>query len=114
MKKEFIQEALTKLRACRTYSEIKDVRELFKSSSELIYYLSYLIQPSLSAKQAYEKEIIEMEAQGKSHASAETHAKAGENYKKYKYLDALYGLLLEQVKLTKKFGQLLNDEQKNV
>lgn len=90
-----------------------DLHTIFLSAEMIISCLSYLISPIADKEQKYRQLIVARMVDGDSHASAESKAKASDEYKEWRKYAALYDLGHEQIMLLKKFREDLQIERLN-
>lgn len=96
---------LGEIERAKNYSALPAPHELFISAETIISGLATLIDPVLTLESEYRKELVAYMENGDSAAKAEAKAKAGENYRKWKKLQAIMELGEHQINLIKKFKE---------
>lgn len=94
----------------RTYRTITQADDLFFDAEALISSLAYLTGPKAELEQTYRKKVVHYISTGESVAKAEALAKASDEYKWYKKIEAIYQLGEEQIKILKRFKEDLAQE----
>src|SRR5436190_11278482 len=88
------------------FSETQQIGEIFLSAETIISGLAYLLSAKLEAEQAYRIKRQSHINEGMTAAAAEAHAKATNEYIRWRKLEGVYDLGEQQIQLLKKFGPL--------
>ena len=93
------------------WTEPYNPTELFKICDKLQAYQIYFLAPKIEAEQKFRELVGQLEAGGKSHASAENYAKTSPEYRDYKFIEGVCKMIESKIALVKKFSVLLQEEQ---
>jgi len=104
-----LQEELTR---AKDYSQAGDFNSLFLGAETINAALAYLTDALIRYEQAYRLTILKFQEKGDSHAKAENKAKTLVEYQRYRKLSLIYERGEEQIKIIKKFRDVLGEEYK--
>src|SRR5437588_11724523 len=103
---------LSEIASAKHFTQTQQIGEIFLSAETIISGLAYLLSAKLEAEQAYRIKRQSHINEGMTAAAAEAHAKATNEYIRWRKLEGVYDLGEQQIQLLKKFGPLLEAEYK--
>jgi hypothetical protein len=103
---------LAEVQSARDYSQPRNVNDLFLSSETIISGLAYLVGPMLDAEQAYRARVQALIDEGASVSGAEARARSEDGYYVWKKIERACELGEQQIMILKKFGTLLESENR--
>ena len=110
---ETVKVVLAEVQNARDYSQPRNVNDLFLSSETIISGgLAYLVGPMLDAEQAYRARVQTLIDEGASVSGAEARARSEDEYKIWKKIERACELGEQQIMILKKFGTLLESENR--
>lgn len=109
---EIAKDVLTAIARAKNYRSVTALDEIFFDAEAIVSSLAYLVGPKAELEQAYRLKIVTYMECGDSHAKAEAKAKATDEYKNWKKVEAVYELGHEQIMLLKKFKEDLAQEMR--
>lgn len=101
---------LAEVARSKTFTETKQISEIFLSAETIVSGLAYLLGAKLEAEHAYRTKRQQFIAEGDTAAAAEAKAKATEDYVLWRKLEGVYALGEQRIQLLKKFGPLMYAE----
>lgn len=104
----------SEIMAARRFSESLDPKTLFEIAEKLIAFRGWLVNYLMLAESKYREKVAELKREGNSAAGSELEAKTSDEYRAYKYLNFIDDIADEQIKLTKRFSDKLENEFRNL
>lgn len=103
---------LAEVARAKGWSEPRNPHDLFLSAETIISALAYLVGPTMAAEQTHRRKVQTYIDRGMSVSGAEAKAKSEDEYYTWKKLERACELGQEQIMLLKKFGILMDGEQR--